>query len=66
MHKEITDNRYKVGNRVRIIDKAHMYVDYEGIINRLGTAGDILFIHVSLQGIQTIIAFVERQVECIS
>jgi hypothetical protein len=66
MHKEVTDTRYKVGSNVRIIDKAHKYADKEGIINRLGTAGDILFIHVALQGIQTIIAFVERQVECIN
>lgn len=60
-HKEI-DGIYSLGSSVSVVDSRHIYYLKSGTIVRLGAAGEVVdYFHVKLDGVQTPITFVERQ-----
>ncbi len=52
---------YSVESSVSVIDSKSEYNDIKGTIVRLGAAGDVVLYHVKLDGVNTPITFVERQ-----
>lgn len=58
---DIISGIYSVGSSVKVIDSNHDYTDFEGQIERIGAAGDLIYYHVRLLGVNTPITFVAKQ-----
>lgn len=52
---------YSVESRVRVNDSRHMYNGLEGIVERLGSAGNLIYYHVRLRGVFTPITLTSTQ-----
>lgn len=64
MSKQEIVGIYSVGSSVRVVDSTHVYYSKSGVIARLGAAGEATeYYHVKLDGVQTPITFIERQLE---
>lgn len=56
---------YNPGDNILITDTKSKYNNTPGIISRLGSAGEVIYIHAKLVGVETIIAFVPRQIKVV-
>lgn len=52
----------KLLDRYIVTDNKHEYYNMEGILQRLGYAGDVTYLHIKLDGMVTPITFVIDQV----
>lgn len=60
--KEI-EGIYSVGSLVSVLDTESEYYTQEGIIVRLGAAGDVVYYICKLSSVQTPITFIEKQLK---
>jgi len=56
---------YSVEQPVMVVDKQSEYVDRTGFVARLGAAGDLIYYHVQLSGMSTVLTFTEKQLRAV-
>lgn len=59
MMKKITNDAYEVNDNVIVVNKEHPFYNKSGNVARFGEAGDVKYIIVKLDGINTLITFNE-------
>ncbi len=63
-HQALKHDSFAIGGKVVVSDETHMYNTRRGVIDRLGSAGETTtYVHVQLEGVQTIIAFSPIQLQ---
>jgi len=68
MKNEVTHPDFKVGDRV-VVSTTHAWVkqynDVTGNIERLGSAGDVIMLHVRPDGYNTVLTLMPRDVQLV-
>ncbi|HTH21107.1 MAG TPA: hypothetical protein VL854_02725 [Nitrososphaeraceae archaeon] len=61
LNRDVKSNAFSTNDKVIVNDAGHLYANHQGIVDRISSAGSIIYIHVQLYNVQTIIAFREDQ-----
>jgi len=63
MKNDVILGDFEQGERVVVFSANHLYNVKYGNVERLGTAGEQVYYHVRLDGVQTPITFIRTQIQ---
>lgn len=62
MKRTVQNDTFSINDSVVVKNSAHPYHNKEGKIVRFGEAGDVNYIIVKLEGVNTLITFTEKDI----